>query len=31
MKRRFTQQEVEIKVPVKTKCGHCNKKITRDY
>lgn len=33
MKRKFTtqQQETEIKVPVKTKCSHCNKKITRDY
>ena len=32
MKRRFTQQqETEIKFPVKTKCSHCNKRITRDY
>jgi hypothetical protein len=31
-KHRFTQQqETEIKVPVKTRCSHCDKKIVRDY
>ena len=31
MKRNTTTYETEIKVLVKTKCSHCNKKITRDY
>lgn len=31
MKRNTTTYETEIKIPVKTKCSHCNKRITRDY
>lgn len=28
---KFTQQETEIKVPVKTRCAYCDKRIVRDY
>lgn len=29
--KKFTHEETEIKIPVKTNCAYCNKRIIRDY